>query len=399
MKDENDKSEKIEKELKKDFDEQLEQRKKIEAIRVETVSRLKKDPEALAFLEPYSEGYGKIFLDSYGNDKGLWYVFKDEYREEQEKRALQFLEVAKAGLECLQKKKLYDFRREWGAGSIDLPDMKTPFDFMLKADDVFALNWIPPINEGEVALLKEYVAQYSGEDLSYFLTYEANNFSFPFICGEGRSEGREGSFFEFYDKKTGSTLHALPDKRGKRAQFYLLEYNRIKKEEEDAKVAKGEMEPTPEMDLKPFSPDDETAFLEEFIKKFDTKETWNHYLAYKNYHNPLGEKEDDGQYILPIKDRINSVYRKLGKLDVVLPVKANQDWRLGLIEAWGEYERKNVLEALDQAFEEYLFHVESGIQFMSKEPKQSTLNVVNILMEKMVKGRELLGESGEMDFR
>lgn len=95
MKDENDQSEKIEKELKKDFEEHLDQRKKIEAMRFETVSRLKKDPEVLAFLEPYSEGYGNIFLDSYGNDRGMWYVFKDEYRAEQEKRALQFLEVAK----------------------------------------------------------------------------------------------------------------------------------------------------------------------------------------------------------------------------------------------------------------------------------------------------------------
>ena len=50
MKDENDQSEKIEKALKKDFEEHLDQRKKIESVRFDTVSRLQKDPYVLAFL-------------------------------------------------------------------------------------------------------------------------------------------------------------------------------------------------------------------------------------------------------------------------------------------------------------------------------------------------------------
>ncbi len=399
---ENQKEGNVEKKIRQDFEKQIELSKQIEALKEETYQKLKNDPEVLEFLAPYNSFFYESFFETYATDKATWYVFKDKYQEDQEEKTFQFQEIAKAGLELIQKKKMYDLRREWGAGSVDFPDMKTPFDFMEKCDDVFALDWVSPISVKEVAILKAYIKQTTAGDLAFLLPYEAKEFSMPFLAFEGESIGMKDSFSKFYDAITESTHHVLPDKRGQKAQFYLLEYNRVKKEEDDAKIAKGEMEPPKEFDTRPYLPTRKSWFLEEFIKKFDTKETWYNYQIYKSQNDPLGEDEDNEAEDAPlfsVKDRISTVLYRLENLDVVLPVKENADWRAGLIEAYNEYERQAVLEAVDQVYEEYLFHVENGIQYISKEIRPTTLNRIKPTKEKVEKGRELLGETGEMDFR
>jgi hypothetical protein len=267
----------------------------------------------------------------------------------------------------------------------------------------FALDWVPPITDKEVDILKAYVKQYSDGNLYFSLPYEAREFSIPFILPEGEtSSGMRDSFSKFYDEVTDRNLHVLPDKRGRKAQGYLLEYIRVKKEEDDAKIARGEMEPPKEFDARPFVPYRKASFVEEFIKKFDTKETLYNYQLYKSQKDPLNEEEDEDDENAPlysVKDRIESVWYKLQDLDVILPVKENADWRVALIEAYEEYERKRVLEAIDQAYEEYVFHVENGIQFISREPNPRTLNHVKLTKEQVLKGWELKGETGEMDFR
>jgi len=379
----------IGKDMDKRHNEEIEFRKKIEAIRVETYNRIKDNPDVKEFLEPYNSMFHDFFLQNYATSKGMWVSMKDSYKKRFDESAVALQNIARNAFACVLKKKMIDIRREWGAGSFELPGMKTPFDFMEQTGKVFELDWIPPIGEQDIECLVAYVEQHIGFDLEFLFKYDSENFVIPFKMEENNVHESQGSFFAFHSEFTGSGhLKVLPDKRGEKYMAYIKAYNKMLKEEKDAKIARGELPPEKEFDLRPFPPSEKPSFIESFIKKFDDRETLQNYRNYRAYH---GDDEDENGEETPAS-KVTTILAHLDNLNVVLPVKANDDWRLALIESWEEYRRKSIIEAIKETYVDYLFHVETGIAYNGTDLKPETMKNIADLKERFLNGRELMGE-------
>jgi len=378
----------FEKNLSENHKKESELKRRLEAIRVQTYNRIKDNPEVKEFLKPYNSFFYESFLQSFAAGKSLWVGLKDHYKERQVQNELRLMDTGRNALACLLKKKMRDIRREWGAGSFDLPGIQTPFNFMLLVDKVFEVEWIPAIDESDLECLLAYVAQHQGYDLSFQFDNESLRFEIPLWLDSSTVYESKDSFASFHNAFTSTeNLKVLPDKRGRKAQDYVKAYAQKLLDEKEAKIARGELPPDTEIDLRPFPPSGKSWFIEEFILKFDERETIQHYRNYKAYHKKGDDEDED-----TISDKVQTILVQLEHLDVVLPVTANEDWRLALIESWEAYRKVSVSRAIQQAYEDYLFHVDTGIAFQSDEIKPETLKKVNDLKERFLNGRELLGE-------
>jgi len=378
----------FEKNLSENHKKESELKRRLEAIRVQTYNRIKDNPEVKEFLKPYNSFFYESFLQSFAAGKSLWVGLKDHYKERQVQNELRLMDTGRNALACLLKKKMRDIRREWGAGSFDLPGIQTPFNFMLLVDKVFEVEWIPAIDESDLECLLAYVAQHQGYDLSFQFDNESLRFEIPLWLDSSTVYESKDSFASFHNTFTSTeNLKVLPDKRGRKAQDYVKAYAQKLLDEKEAKIARGELPPDTEIDLRPFPPSGKSWFIEEFILKFDERETIQHYRNYKAYHKKGDDEDED-----TISDKVQTILVQLEHLDVVLPVMANEDWRLALIESWEAYRKVSVSRAIQQAYEDYLFHVDTGIAFQSDEIKPETLKKVNDLKERFLNGRELLGE-------
>ena len=397
METENDSPLSFERNLKEDQKKEAEMKRRLEVIRIETYKRITDNPKVLEFLQPYNSHFHDLFLQQYASSKSLWMEMKEFYKGQQEKNDLELQEIARQALTCLMKKKMLDLRREWGAGLIELPEITSPFDFMLQVDDVFTVDWIPPINQADLEILLAYVEQHNGYEFSFQFEYEVRNFTIPLHFEEGEHYGMEDSFSAYHSEKSGSgTLAILPDKKGLKVWEYIRLVQNKEKEEKEAKISRGELQPDKELDMKPFPPSDKSWFIEQFIREFDDKETLQNYLIYKQYHKEKFEEEEQ-DINETVSEKVETILHRLKHMDVVLPGKANTDWRLALIESWNEYRKKSISEAIVQVYEEYLFHVQTGIAWQTGEIKPATLKTVNDLKEKFLRGRELAGEPRDFE--
>jgi hypothetical protein len=385
----------FEKDLKKKQQEEAELKSRLEAIRLETYAKLKDNPEVYEFLKPYNSIFYDTFLQSYAAGKSIWVGLKDFYKERQTEKELRVLEFARHGLGCLMNKKLLDVRREWGAGKLELPGVNNAFDFMLLADSSFDIPWLEPITEAEIECLIAYIKQFEGKfDLGFQMGYEERNFNLPVLMSENAVYQTDDYFSYFHSNYMGTeTLKVLPDHRGEQVMIYINAHIRKMKEEKEAKIARGELPPEKELDMRPFVPSGKSWFIEKFIQKFDDRETWYNYQTYKNYkkiHDDEDEDEDSASGSLT--EQVEAIMAQLDEMNMVLPIKANADFRLALIESWKEYRKQAISDAVLQVYEEYLFQVENGISFNSKEPKPETIKKVEELKEQFLNGREILGE-------
>ena len=376
---------------------ELELNRRLEAIRIETYNKIKNNPEVLQFLEPYNSFFYDTFLQIYASSKSQWTGLKDYYKERQVKNELEIQEIARKAFECLMKKKMLDIRREWGAGSIELPGISTAFDFMLLVDNVFTVEWIPPIDETELGILLDYVEKYDGRfDLDFWFGNEAENFAIPLLLSDTEPSFMKESFAAFHNENSGAgRLAVLPDKRGQKAMDYLKLYYKKQKEETDAKIASGELLAEKELDMRPFPPTEKPWFIESFIRKFDDRETLQNYKTYREYYHIHDEEEgEDG---LTVSEKVETVIARLSHIHVQLPVSANADWRLALLESWDVFRRKTIGEGIALAYEDYLFHVQTGISYQTSESKPAKIKTVNDLKEKFLEGREIAGAPRDFD--
>lgn len=371
--------------------EEREQEKRLEEIREETYNRLKNSPEVKRFLEPYNSFFHDLFLQNYATEKSLWTELKAHYLEQQTRTELEMVETARNAIVCLLKKKLRDIRREWGAGLIELPGISTPFDFMLLVDNVFSIDWLPPVTAEEIEILLDFVDQQKGFDLSFQFRYEAENFEIPLLMEEGNDFDQKNSFAAFHSAVSGKeNLRVLPDKRGEEFMRYIrLAAQKEREAKEDQQTNETE-EQWQELYNKPFIPKEEAWFIEEFIRQFDDKETLRNFQIYKIYSHKYDPQDEVTG--LTNWENVEDIVNHLKNMDVQLPVNAHADWRLALIESWRAYRKTTVKAAIEQVYDEYIFHIQAGIAWQTNEVKPKTRKKVEDLMEKYRKGMELEGE-------
>jgi len=98
-----------------------------------------------------------------------------------------------------------------------------------------------------------------------------------------------------------------------------------------------------------------------------------------------------------LTERAEEILEELTSVNVTLPIEANDDWRVGIINLWNKYQKDKVMAVLPLVYEEYCFKVENKIQVETIEKKYME-GMANIVKEQVLKGRELCGEPQNFDY-
>jgi hypothetical protein len=366
--------------------------------RVNTVNWLTTNKEIQAYFEQFNPHSVKTFIEQYAQKKSLFMEFGESFNTYSEKEALQYFETAQHCLSLIQLKKLYDIRRQWGANQLDLDEIETSGDFFGYAHNVFNCPFVPPINRKEVEMFIAYLQSPDYEINFDELKY--TNCSLLFLNVADLEDGSDIlDWFDFHNKQTGNNKYLqLFDNRGNLELNYVRFLVDIQNVSIQRKIESGELAPPTVPDKRPLIVYTSEEFIEQFIRKFESKETLNKYKGYESFQiktksdDNFDEDEDDY-----LNEKVTEIIDQMLHLDRPLPIYENRDWRKALIEIWNNYEIESLKNALIPAYEDYRFRVNNNISF-DGEIDKFTLELIKNQKEKILESRELKGEPRNFDF-
>jgi hypothetical protein len=272
---------------------------------------------------------------------------------------------------------------------IKLEGIETSWDFLDWKEDVFNCPFLSPISKKEFELYYQYAMSDNfviEEDL--FISLQGNTM-------EDESEIQLSEWFEYHNTYTGAEKYLnLPNTRVEKENYYRsLNFKNQQKEKEklnnDKKPVKKEIDMRP--DIKSYVFKD----VENFVKLFEDDKTKRLFYNYEDFMPDLDRyPETDDKYL---DEKAEEIYDNLSKLTHTLPIEANDDWRLALINVWDNYEIANVRKILPLVFEDYLFRVENNIQIETIN-RDYLPRLGEMVIEQIFNGRELCGEPRNLDF-
>ncbi len=202
---------------------------------------------------------------------------------------------------------------------------------------------------------------------------------------KGLVDSVKGKAKEIAGAITGNdSLMLLPDIRGEKEKFYMALYNENYRRE--MKLKQEAAPPLPPPDDRPTLRYYDDEFMDEFVKKFETKEMYRLYKAYA-WSNRNSDLEET------IREDIDLLL----SADEDIPVETNGNWIEALQLAAQKYRLKKIIEALPMAHESYMINIQSNIQFYSEERKTRKA-IADDLKESIKQGRVLNGEPGDLNF-
>lgn len=93
---------------------------------------------------------------------------------------------------------------------------------------------------------------------------------------------------------------------------------------------------------------------------------------------------------------------RLEEANEKIPVKAGKNWRQQIINASGNYIRRQIARALPDVFEDYKMKLNAGTPFEETtnnlKRQDDILKIVNRFKEHVLRGRELNGEPRNFNF-
>jgi hypothetical protein len=389
----------------KSFEERMEenrlkeiaQMERMDDLRKKTMDWLKTDPKVQDFLKDYHPSSVNNFLESYAREKALFMEYGEKFGEYAENRSLEYLESARNGLVMIQIKKLYDYRRRWGANLVKSDKVTLGIDFLKLAEDVLNTDIIPPISNEDFQLFLKFLNSPNYKINSKTIN-RTNCGELSFIHTVDDSDDEElGDWFSFHNLYTGNSKYLLlPDTRGEKEYNYVALAAKEEEKQLDEKREKGELPKPPPPDPRPFIPYHDKTFALKFITRFESKDVQKKYKGYQNYYMQTQSNKDDIDDSA-INEQVEEIVEKMLSLETPLPIKANADWRLAIVEAWNNYERQSIIDTMPVAYEDYLFHIENGIAF-SNTRDGIYESIINQYKKRVLRGREILGEPNTFDF-
>ncbi len=342
------------------------------------------NPAKAAWLSKFNAKSVQRFLAQYPEDKKNWLTYGKAGVEKKHYFMTQAMTRADEMIFTIQQKKLFDLQCIWRSEKATVEGMVCTADWIHLEISIKTLDIIPPITQEEIELFKEYLLDYQWSQKLYaecgwqeYDRYIRDNseseiYSFP-------------SYYNYvaYRSKTPALWKVLPDIRGKKEEAYLCA------------AAKARYEQSQTSDPRPANtePLDERPFLSgfsdnevEFIKLFEDYHTAECRTA---YYDTRWEED------YSIKDAIQTLQNAQG----AVKIEANADWRQAILRAAFQYERGELVAAIDGAYARYLFNRQLGI---APAPNELSRNQWRYLPEQyrqeILDGREALGEPRDFNF-
>ena len=336
------------------------------------------------FFSQYSEISVQSFIESYAQRKYFWLRFGPFNKKQYEERLLAFRDKAEEALKQIQQKKLFNLQCRWRAGQIELPGIKSTWDFTAWEYNILNCPVIDPITEKEVDTYIQFLTSLNfSEQLEMFQAWQDYD-----EMKENYSNDEEGYYpewYDFFDSRFGTNgLLLLPDMRGEEEQHYRSINFKEEKQITEAKIASGEIEAPkqvirdtrPRLEYYPFK------YCIDFAKQFDTNETIELAIAYEREQNTFDNEMD-----------LESALRYLQDAEEVIPIDGYYDWRFAVINAVRKHSAQCTAAAIPEVYKEYLFRVDAGLAFdFDTEQFLSYLHLAENVYGQIVNGKKISGE-------
>lgn len=371
------------------MDKELENHLKEEELKKEFIDDYTNNERYKDYFSKYNERNIADFIKSMANYKANLIVNGENFVEWMEKDETYFRNLAEEALWEIQQKKLFNMQCLWRAEKIKISEIESTYDFDLWSLNIKNCKFIDPISENDIDLYIQYLHSDDIEKPGFSYGKVYNMYE---MIKEEHENPEQGYFFraplwyQFYDTMRGTnSLFLLPDLRGDKENEYEKVIIDKRTKEYHKKLTKGEIK----TETKPYISIFDKNIFNKFLDKYEDETIKNYHAEYnKMVENNIAKSEHDITYYLEI----------LKRAEKDVPIKANTNWRLGLVNAAIKYEMSRVIDLLPKTYEEYLTYLNLGISYPLPENFEDNLesNVLdkNIILD----ARELLGEPRDFNF-
>jgi hypothetical protein len=352
------------------------------------IEKCRSNPAIEAWLGNYHPDTVETFLAKYHENRERWLSTGDYWRKQKQEWLTIAMSRAETTLFYIQQKKLWDLQCLWRAESESVPGVQHSGDFVAMEEKIATLDFLPPITQEELELLKDWLMD---RKWSRRLYPELGWQDYRFYISRGRESEMGGlpKYYGYVDERMKKVplWKVLPDKRGPKEDHYIYHGRKAHYEAtHKPQAAEPEVEKKI-MDMRPrlYEYSEETA---QFAKQFDD----HHVNECREAYESEGSHNQDHELKFALEELENA--------GEPVAMEAHPDWREAIkIAAW-KFERMRLVAALDVAYENYCFRRQMGIAYAEPEKKRyggSVTDPEGVGME-ILKGREALGEPQDFNF-
>jgi hypothetical protein len=383
----------------KELNDYLEGEKKVAEKRKELALKysadLRNNEQALAYFSAFDPASVDAFIEHYASEKSKWMHGVDSYATWNEQEQTRWVDEAFKRLKEIQQKKLFDVQCHWRAEKTEIEEIKICSDFRTYWEgNVMNCPFIEPVTQEDINLyiqylqsgnFEEYQDLFAGwqdyEDIKEAYNTENANRNFP-------------EWYDFYNGRKGTAVFMLfPDIRGQKEKEYLDLYHAEAKELIEKRMAETPCDTRPPFTNYPHS------HIPWFVETFEDKLTQHYMQAFKDLDEEDNDAEDDDNEEYNEESYINveNIFFDLEREMELIPIEDSYDYREALQLAWNKYTIKKIIESLPQAFEQYQFHIQTGLAFEDKYLSSKT-EARDMWRNNLLRGRELKGEPRDFNF-
>lgn len=364
----------------------------MEIIREQTEQELRVNPAYQLFFVNYNERSVEAFIKNYARKKATYVTKGPSYIKAQEQEQLKYKVLAEEALWAIQQKKLFNLQCQWRAEQVRLKGIEHCAQFQLLSANIQFCPYIHPITRAEINLYIEYLQSGQVGELFWlenwqdYETFKADYLSQQHPHENDHLSDRIPTWYTFYDMHMGTgVLMGLHDTRGEKEYRYRSAFRRKRADQRKHKDnQQGD-------DYRPFLNAYDNDIIEHFIKEYEDTKVLKYFRAVESVVARFEQTTE-------IDDAIDI----LRSADEPVPINGCEDWRDALILAARRYELDQVAKMLPAVFEEYQFRNENNINYdqsdINKKKSDHAFEMCEIAKNQILKGREVLGENGDMNF-
>lgn len=347
--------------------------------------------KAQAYFKQFRSYLIESFVKSYVENKILMTKYYENYNYiflEHEEYELEFHKKAELALHAILQKKLFNMQILWRAEQLQIDEIDICIDFHFWGKHIASCPFIPPIEEHEKDLMKEYLLTSNDYDEDIIDMYYTQWQDYDELM-EKDEDGllqNMSDWYDFYDGRMGtSSLHILPNIRGEKEEVYMNINREILKS----------------LNPSVYVPDERLSIsgygesLTDFATIFETDK---HFIQlFKGYE--INYKKESAY---PYPENIEEAIEVLSSADRIINLSSHLNWNEALISAAKSYNNTKIVEAMDIVFVEYLMLCELGMTTAKSKSdiKEAYENdeIVKLYRTSILKGRVKNGEPEDFNF-
>ncbi len=378
----------------KDEDENRLYFKQLNAKFVEEINNSEKAKE---FFKNYREDSVGSFVKYYVNHKTMLVQYYDYYNrlyEEFEHYDHKYQKKAEYVLLAILQKKLFNMQILWRANQLKIDGIEMCFDFQFWEKYIKSCPFVPPIEEHEKDLMKQYLKSIDEQENDIFDSHFFWWQDYHELTRKYDDDSMDNmlDWYEYYDSMLGTgALLSLPDERDKLEEFYMdLARQERRKEFEKTAAASKPVKIDNRKSLFSFGSD-----FYEFAKYYETDKHFQQLFKASEYNYNKDDRDPPPEAIEHAIEILETADRK-----VYLPSHLN--WDEAIIAGANKYVNTKIAESLDAAYDEYKMLIELGMFADKTEEEIKKLyeedDIVKMYRNSILTGRRLNGEPEDFNF-